>query len=84
MSNDLTADELLTAISKQWASTKDIMKIGGIGENNALKIKNQIADEIRKSGKNCFTYKVPMPKVIEYFEIDIDFLLKVSHKGKRK
>ena len=38
----MTAEETLKIINKQWATTKDIMKIACIGEARALKIKKSI------------------------------------------
>ena len=42
MVNSLNAEELLQILSKLWASTEDIKKIGCVGKNKALKIKNEI------------------------------------------
>ena len=45
--NKITNNELLNIINKQWASTNDIMKIGCVGKNQALKIKKEILDELK-------------------------------------
>ena len=40
--NEMTAEDTLKIINKQWATTKDIMKIACLGEASALKIKKSI------------------------------------------
>lgn len=71
----LTAEEMLELTSSQWASTKDIMKIGSVGRNKAYAIKNEIAlayynenNRLRNRGL------VPMKEVLNYFGIDLDYL----------
>ena len=36
----MTAKETLKLISKQWCDINDLMKITGIGKNNAIKLRN--------------------------------------------
>ena len=38
----MTASETLKLIAKQWCSLRDLMKLAGVGRNNALYIKNTI------------------------------------------
>ena len=71
----LSAEEMLELMSSQWASTKDIMKIGSVGRNKAYAIKNEIAisyynenNRLRNRGL------VPMKEVLKYFGIDIEYL----------
>lgn len=78
MNEQLSADELLSIFNKQWATTKDIMKIGCMGENRALKIKREITKKIYLDGDVLPRNKVPMEDVIKIFRINIDFLKKVS------
>lgn len=79
MNNEkLNADELLDLASSQWASAKDIMKIGSVGRNKAYAIKQQIAisyyndDKVRNSGL------VPMSEVLKYFGIDLNYLKEIT------
>lgn len=79
MNNEkLNADELLDLASSQWASAKDIMKIGSVGRNKAYAIRQQIAisyyndDKVRNRGL------VPMPEVLKYFGIDINYLKEIT------
>ncbi len=76
--NSITADEILSLICHQWAGTKDIMKIGNIGEGRALKVKREITDLLNEEGYVLPRNKVPMESVIKYFKINIDFLKKVT------
>ena len=77
MENDLTANELLHLISRQWATTKQIMRIGNIGEGKALRIKNRIKNEIDEP-ETLPRDKVPMEEVVKFFNINIDYLKKVA------
>ena len=77
MENDLTANELLKLISRQWATTKQIMRIGNIGEGKALRIKNRIKKEIDEP-ETLPRDKVPMVEVVKFFNINIEYLKKVA------
>jgi len=48
--NNVTATEILEIIHFQWAGTKEIMKIGNIGEARALKIKKTITSDLLEKG----------------------------------
>ena len=79
MNNEkLNADELLNLASSQWASAKDIMKIGSVGRNKACAIRQQIAisyyndDKVRNRGL------VPMSEVLKYFGIDLNYLKEIT------
>ncbi len=84
MNNELTAQELLVAIDKQWATTKDIMAVGCVGENRALKVKKNIYEELRAEGYELPRNKVPMEFVIKYFKLNIDFLKNVANERNKK
>ncbi len=80
--NSLSANEILDVICTQWAGTKEIMKLGHIGENRALKIKKEIQNKLLSEGYALPRYHVPMESVVEYFKINVEYLKKVSEKGK--
>ncbi|MBO6243611.1 MAG: hypothetical protein J6O41_03470 [Clostridia bacterium] len=73
----LPTNELLELINNQWATVEDIRLIGSVGYNKALEIKNDIILEL---GENYFLPRglVPMDKVVDYFNININYLKKVS------
>lgn len=73
----LTAHELLSLISKQWATVDDIMKIGCVGKNKAQQIKKNIIED---TGKKFPHGLVDMKLVVKYFDIDISYLKKVEKK----
>lgn len=75
----LSADEMLEILSSQWATIQDIMKIGSVGRNKARDIKNKIAEEIVSTGFILPNNLVPMEKVIEYFKINVDFLVSINN-----
>lgn len=74
MVNSLNASELLEILSKFWASTEDIKKIGCVGKNKALKIKNEIRNQMVDDNMVFPRYLVSMEYVKEYFKIDEDKL----------
>ena len=83
MNEKLNADQMLEIASSQWASAKDILKIGSVGRNKAYAIRSEIAlslygddSKVRNRGL------VPMVEVLKYFNIDIDYLKEVAVYGK--
>lgn len=80
----LTAEETLELISQQWATAYDIMKIGNCGKNKAQRVKKQIKDSIKTElGKELPYGVVPMEKVVDYYQININYLKKVSNFQKK-
>ena len=82
-SEKLNADQLLEIASSQWASDKDIMKIGSVGRNKAYAIRSEIAlslygDDSKLRNRGL----VPMNEVLKYFNIDINYLKEVASYGK--
>ncbi len=74
----IQADEMLEILNKQWATIQDIMKIGALGRNKARNIKNEIERNIIAQGLKLPNNLVPMEKVIEYFKINLDFLVTIN------
>lgn len=75
----LSADEMLEILNSQWSTEQDIMKIGAVGRNKARDIKNKISDEIISSGFKLPNNLVSMEKVIDYFKINVDFLVLINN-----
>ena len=76
-----TATEILSLLNKQWASNKDIMKIGGVGLNRAIADRKEIEIKVKeKYGQNCRlpSAQVPMVEVVNFYNININYLKKVS------
>ena len=46
----MTAEETLNLVAKQWCTLEDIMKLGHLGRNSALKAKKKIKDKLEKQG----------------------------------
>lgn len=80
----LSADEMLNVLNSQWATIQDIMKIGSVGRNKARDIKNQIAKEITDQGLKLPNNLVPMENVIDYFKINVDFLVSINNSKNGK
>lgn len=45
----MSAEETLKLIAKQWCTLEDIMKLGHLGRNSALKAKKKNKRKIRKT-----------------------------------
>ena len=74
----IQANEMLEILNKQWATIQDIMKIGALGRNKARNIKNEMERNIIDQGLKLPNNLVPMEKVIEYFKINLDFLVTIN------
>ena len=69
---------MLVTLNKQWATIQDIMLVGSLGRNKARDIKNEIAEKIKQEGKRLHNNLVPMEKVIEYFNINVEYLVSIN------
>ena len=77
----MTYIKLLAIVSKQWANVNDIKQLCGSGRDKARQIRNEIELDIKNSGKkllNCKEKKVPMSKIVDYLDIDIDYIVKMA------
>ena len=70
----MTASETLNLISKQWCSLSDLMKLGKFGRNYALKIKKDIKNKLVNQGYRIPKHLVPMKEVVDYLDININYL----------
>lgn len=75
----LTASEMLELVSQQWATVHDIMKIGNCGVNKAQSVKKEIKEKIKVELNKELPYGVvPMERVVDYYNININYLRRVS------
>ena len=65
----MNAEETLNLIAKQWCTLEDIMKLGHLGRNSALKAKKKIKEKLEKPKS-----VVPTKEVVAFFDIDIPYL----------
>ena len=81
--NSISASEMLKILAHQWAGTEDIMRIGAVGMNKALKVKSEIVKSLKESDQEYKLprNKVPMEEVMKYFRINIDYLSRLAKKG---
>ncbi len=70
-----TVTDQLSAMTSQWADNATICIIGGVGMNKAIKIRQEIENQVKKDGYRLPKQAVvPMKYVIDYFNIDIAYL----------
>ena len=77
----ITYSEIFTTISKQWANVNDIKQLCGNGRDKARQIRIEIEFDIKNSGKKLLVgkeKKVPMSKVIDYLNMDVDYIAKMA------
>lgn len=82
----MTYNELFKTISKPWLDIQDIKLIAECGRDKATEIMNDITIEINKQGKKIPKIKrkiVPTENVIEYLNINIDFVSQMAQKEKK-
>ena len=73
----MTYLDLFNIISHPWAGIREIKLIGACGNDTASKIRDDIREIIKESGKRLPSGKtkvVPMCRVIEYFDLDVDYI----------
>ena len=69
----MTASETLKLIAKQWCSLSDLMKLAGVGRNNALYIKSTIKKRLENENYYVLSNEVPMQEVVNNLNIDIPY-----------
>ena len=75
----MNVEETLKLItSKTWCNINDLMKLTGLSRSSALKIKNKIRNSMRYE---IHTRDLPMSVVIDYLNIDVEYL-KIISTGK--
>lgn len=75
--------EMISLLSRQWATASDIQKIASCGRDSAINIRNKIIEKIMKSGKNLPNSKkklVPMESVINYLDLNVEHLCNMAEK----
>ena len=70
----MSAEETLNLEAKQWCILEDIMKLGHLGRNFALKAKKKIKQKLEKQGYLIPKSVVPAKEVVAFFDIDIPLL----------
>jgi len=81
----MSSIEMMSILSKQWATASDIQLIANCGRDKAIVIRNNIISNIKKEGKNLPIAKkkiVPMEKVIEYLSLNIEHIYSMAKKEK--
>ena len=75
----MNVEETLKLItSKTWCNINDLMKLTGLSRSSALKIRNRIRNSLRYE---IHTRDLPMSVVIDYLNIDVEYL-KIISTGK--
>lgn len=78
----MNVEETLKLItSKAWCNIKDLMKLTGLSRSSALKIRNRIRNSLRYE---IHTRDLPMSVVIDYLNIDVEYLKNISTRKEAK
>lgn len=77
--NVLSARETLELLSKQWATTSDIMRLAFVGESKAREIGKNVTKIVLEREKRVLPRGLyPMSVLQEYLGININYLKKIS------
>lgn len=79
MNKNNTAKNILEIISKQYCTTSDLMILSNSGKNTCLKIKKQLREKLQNENYYLPKNVLPMDKVVEFLNINISYLKKVSN-----
>lgn len=74
----LTAKDTLELISKQWCSSQDFSFLSNTGKNTTLKLMRELRKQLEQENYFLPTNLLPMDKVVEYLNLNVDYLEKVS------
>ena len=77
----MRAEETLELVSKQWCTLQDLMVSGKFGRNSALRVKREIKNRLIKQGYKIPLHVVPMKEVVDYLDININYLESRVKKG---
>ena len=75
----MSARETLELICKQWCNLDDLMKLSGLGINNAFKLKKKIKILCEEKGYLLPKGLLPMCEVVAFLNINIDYLKSMSN-----
>ena len=81
MKKQISNEEIIQLVSKQWCSTKDIQKLADVGIRQARIIKEQICNELKSKGFIVPPFVVPTELVVKKLSIDIDFIKSFTKKS---
>lgn len=75
----MSAKEIIDIIVKPWCKTTDIAKLVGISNATASRIKSEIERNLKTKGFKRYLPQgmIPTKAVIEYFDIDLEYLKNV-------
>ena len=74
----MKAKEMLNLLAQQWCNLNDLMTLGQFCRNSALRAKRKIKDKLTKQGYSIPYNVVPMKEVVDYLDIDINYLEKMK------
>ncbi len=77
----MNAKETLNLISKQWCDMSDLKKLTGLGQNNAIKLRNEIKLSLINKGYTLPNRLLPMNEVVNYLKINIQYLQKMAKQN---
>ena len=77
--------DLYSIISKPWLSTSEIMQVAYCCRNSAIKIRTSIENKVLELGKsipNANPKVVPTEMVLDYLNLDSDYIYKMALREK--
>ncbi len=79
----LSSSEILEILNKQWLNTEDIMMIFNVGVTKARQIYYDVMCQDDVIRTRLPSGVLPAKSLINYFDIDLDYLFKVEELHKK-
>ena len=76
----MNEDILELVLTKNWCGIDDLMIITGLSRSSAIKIKSKIKEQFKNK---IHTRDLPMSVVVDYLNIDIDYLKKITTRREK-
>ena len=67
MKKQISNEEIIQLVSKQWCGTEDIQKLANVGIRQARKIKDQICNELKSKGFIVPPFVIPTELVVKNY-----------------
>ena len=85
-SKRMSYTEVYRLISKPWINTEEIKKLCLCGNKKAAKIRSEVEEKVIAMGKTipeCARKIIPTPILLEYLNIDIDYVYEMAEKEQK-
>ncbi len=76
----ISVSDMLEILNNQWLSSMDIKKLACVSLVKAIKIKDEITEELTSNNYFVPNGLVPCDRVVKYLNLNVNYLKKISEK----